>query len=74
MNEVEVNSITRQEVVLTVTKMKQKKAVGPDEIPVEAWKVLVLEGVGIEVLWKIIRQAIEEGKNIPDDWRLSINY
>ncbi|KAK4309954.1 hypothetical protein Pmani_018421 [Petrolisthes manimaculis] len=46
-NEQEVADITRLEVELALKKMKNGKATGPDEIPVEVWKALGEEGVDI---------------------------
>ena len=34
----EISSITREEVEKALSRMKNDKPVGPDEIPVEAWK------------------------------------
>ncbi len=59
----------REEVENAMKKMKNNKAVGPDNIPVEAWKALGKEGV--DILWGLIRK-IEEQEVIPEEWRDSI--
>ena len=41
--------VTRAEVESALKKMKKNKATGPDEIPVEAWRVL--GGEGVDLLW-----------------------
>ena len=40
----EVEKITEDEVVEDMKRIKKRKAPGPDEIPVEAWKTLVRTG------------------------------
>ncbi|KAI5726127.1 hypothetical protein M8J77_024147 [Diaphorina citri] len=67
-NEGMTAEISREEVVLAVKKMKNGKATGPDEIPVEAWKSLGEKG--IDILWKMMKQ-IYERERIPDEWRES---
>ena len=49
--------------------MKKNKATGPDEIPVEAWRVL--GGEGVDLLWDLMIK-IEEQEHIPDEWRESV--
>ena len=53
-----VPDITREEVKRALDKMKNGKAVGPDGIPVEVWKVLGGEGVDIllDLFSKIFHQ------------------
>lgn len=63
-----VTEVRREEVVMALEKMKWGKAVGPDEVPIEAWKVLGEEG--IDVLWNLMRM-IMESEEIPDEWRES---
>ena len=49
--------------------MKKGKAVGPDEIPAEAWKCLGREG--IDILWDLIcKKHCQE--RMPDMWRGSL--
>lgn len=48
--------------------MKNGKAVGSDEIPVEAWKAL--GELGVEIVHEIICQAFDS-ERIPNEWRES---
>ncbi|ROT72113.1 hypothetical protein C7M84_009515 [Penaeus vannamei] len=48
--------------------MKNGKAVGPDNLPVEVWKSLGI--IGIEYLKQELNKIMEEEK-IPDEWRKS---
>ena len=45
------------------------KAVGPDGIPVEAWRTL--DDEGIDMLW-LITKKIMDSERIPEKWRESI--
>ena len=64
-----VTEITRAEVKVALAKMKNGKAVGPDGIPVEAWKALDEEG--IDILWVLMRKIMET-ETIPEKWRESL--
>jgi len=59
--ETQVDGITRGEVEAALKKMKRGKATGPDDIPVEAWRVLGYTGVDV----------LEQEK-IPAEWRDSV--
>jgi len=48
-------------------KMKNGKAVGPDNLPVEVWKSLGM--IGIEYLKQELNKITEE--KIPDEWQKS---
>ena len=48
-------------------RMKRGKAVGPDDIPVEAWR----EFGKAEVTLTITLRNIMQTEKIPDDWRYS---
>ena len=61
--------VTRAEVESALKKMKNNKAKGPDEIPVEAWRAL--EGEGVDLLWDLIIK-IEEQEHMSDEWRESV--
>ena len=61
--------ISRVEVKLALMRMKDGKATGPDEIPVEAWKCLGEEG--IDILWDLMQQIYAEEK-VPNEWRDSV--
>ena len=50
-------------------RMKHGKAVGPDDIPIEAWKVLGDRGVNL--LTKLFNQILET-EEMPEEWRKSI--
>ena len=51
-----VIGISRQEVINALKRMKNGKAVGPDFIPVEAWKALGDEGV--DILWDLMEKIM----------------
>ncbi|XP_068250325.1 uncharacterized protein [Palaemon carinicauda] len=57
--------VTRREVEQTV-KMKNSKATGPDNIPVEVWKSLGEEG--IDILWDLMQKIFNQEK-MPEEWR-----
>ncbi|KAL0810434.1 hypothetical protein ABMA28_010573 [Loxostege sticticalis] len=64
-----VPPITPQEVKLSLKKMSNKKAMGPDGIPVEAWKCL---GDPVFVLLaNYFTRMLLEAKTMPEAWRLS---
>ena len=67
-NEGVTRGVERAEVVKALARMKNGKAVGPDEIPVEVWKVLGEEG--IDLLWDLFKK-IYEHEVVPDEWRNS---
>ncbi len=48
--------------------MKSNIAVGPDNIPIEAWKSL--GEAGLDILWDLIKKIYEQEK-IPSQWRKS---
>ena len=59
-NEGLTSGITREEVVKAIRKMKNGKATGPDNIPVEVWKSLGEEG--IDMLWDPMKKINQEEK------------
>ena len=61
--------ISRLEVEKALKKMKNSKATGPDNIPVEAWKGLGEEG--IDLLWDLMKKVYQQEK-MPEEWRDSI--
>ncbi|KAK3894199.1 hypothetical protein Pcinc_002033 [Petrolisthes cinctipes] len=61
--------ISREEVKIALRKMKNGKALGPDEIPAEVWKSL--EEEGIDVLWDLLSK-IHDQEKMPDAWRDSV--
>lgn len=64
-----VREVTREEVERAVKKMKNGKAVGVDEIPVEVWKCLGADG--IDILWDLMRKVMQQ-ERIPNEWRKSV--
>ena len=63
-----VEPISKEEVWEAVNKMKNGKAVGPDEIPVEVWKSLGDEGCSF--LCELFNDILES-ESIPEKWRQS---
>ena len=54
--------------MVAMRRMKTDKAVGPDHIPVEAWKVL--GWLGVEILTDMFVKIMEI--EIPDEWKSSM--
>jgi len=67
--EVDIEEISKEEILTAMKRMKTGKAVGPDNIPVEVWKCMGTKG--LVYLTKMFRKIMEE-EQIPDDWRKSI--
>ena len=63
------HELCRAEVVRALKRMKSNKNTRPDEIPVEAWRVL--GEVGVDLLWNLMYK-IEEQEEIPDEWGESV--
>ena len=61
----EVNCVSR-EVKNTLRRMKKGKAVGPDELPVEAWKCV--GKMRIEFLTRLFNRLLM-GEWMPEEWR-----
>ena len=61
--------ISRNEVNVAISRMKNGKATGMDGIPVEVWKCLGEEG--IDMLWDLMKGIYEQEK-IPTEWRDSV--
>jgi hypothetical protein len=68
-NENVTSGIRREEVEDALRSMKNGKAVGPDGIPVEAWKALGTEGV--DFLWDLLERIYQE-ERMPEAWRESV--
>ncbi|KAI3801889.1 hypothetical protein L1987_30006 [Smallanthus sonchifolius] len=62
-------NITQEEVRSALKKMGRAKAVGPDNIPIEAWKCMGEEGV--QWLTRLFNNIFKTGK-MPDQWRRSV--
>ena len=65
----EVEKIRKEEVRENMKRMKNGKAVGPDDIPVEVWKCL--GEVALEFLTKLYNRTMES-ERMPEEWRDSI--
>ena len=65
----EVEKISNEEVRENMKRMKNGKAVGPDEIPVEVWKCL--GEIVLEFLTKLYNRTMES-KRMPEEWRDSV--
>ena len=68
-NEGLTQGISRNEVRVAISRMKNGKATGMDGIPVEFWKCLGEEG--IDMLWDLMK-GIYEQETIPTEWRDSV--
>ena len=64
-----VRRTTKDEVKAAMKRMKHGKAVGPDDIPIEAWKAL--GDIGVNFLTKLFNQILET-EEMPEEWRKSI--
>ncbi|KAM2399376.1 hypothetical protein ACFXTH_035947 [Malus domestica] len=60
--------IRKEEVVVALKKMKHRKTVGPDDIPIEVWKVL--GETGITWLTDLFNRILKT-KKMPNEWRMS---
>jgi len=61
--------ISESEVKEALKRMKSRKAVGPDRIPIKVWRCL--EGVGVRWLTNLFNK-IWLTKKMPNEWRKSI--
>ena len=65
----EVEKISKEEVRENMKRMKNGKAVRPDDIPVEVWKCL--GEIALEFLTKLYNRTMES-ERMPEEWRDSI--
>ena len=65
----EVNCVSREEVKNALRSMKKGKAVGPDELPVEAWKCI--GKMGIKFLTRLFNRLLV-GERMSEEWRRSV--
>ncbi|KAI5093469.1 hypothetical protein C0J45_16607 [Silurus meridionalis] len=65
----EVDRISKEEVKAAIKRMKIAKSVGPDDIPVEAWRCL--GEMSVEVLTRLFNRILE-GEKMPGEWRRSV--
>ena len=64
-----VHRISEGEVRSALKKMKNGKAVGPDDIPVEAWRSL--GDMAVRFLTRLFNRILR-GERMPEEWRKSI--
>ncbi|KAK3538868.1 hypothetical protein QTP86_018772 [Hemibagrus guttatus] len=64
-----VDKIRKDEVRKALKRMKSGKAVGPDDIPVEAWKCL--GEAAVEFLTSLFNRVLES-ERMPEEWRRSV--
>ena len=62
----DITEITSAEIEMALRNMKNGKATGPDNLPVEVWKSLGRTGVNF---LKEALNKITDEENIPDIWR-----
>ena len=65
----EVESVSKEEVMEYMQRMKNGKAVGPDDIPVEVWKCIGESA--LKFLTKLYNRTMES-ERMPDEWRDSV--
>ena len=65
----EVNCVSREEVKNALRRMKQGKAVGSDELPIEVWKCM--GEMGIKFLTRLFNRLLV-GERMPEEWRRSV--
>ncbi|KAI5623886.1 hypothetical protein C0J50_16567 [Silurus asotus] len=65
----DVNRISKEEVRAAIKRMKSGKSVGPDDIPVEAWRCL--GEMAVEFLSRLFNRILE-GEKMPEEWRRSV--
>ncbi|MBN3291136.1 RTXE polymerase, partial [Polypterus senegalus] len=65
----EVHRISKEEVRTAMKRMKNGKAVGPDDIPMEAWRCL---GEMAVAFLNRLFNGILESERMPEEWRRSI--
>ncbi|XP_071704477.1 uncharacterized protein [Rutidosis leptorrhynchoides] len=69
-NNIECERINEEEVRLALRKMGRNKAVGPDQIPIEAWRCLGDDGV--RWLTCLFNKTLRSSK-MPMEWREELN-
>ena len=65
----EVESVSKEEVMENMQRMKNGKAVGPDDIPVEVWNCLGESA--LKFLTKLYNRTMES-ERMPEEWRDSV--
>ena len=67
----EVEKFSKEEVRENMKRMKNGKAVGPDDIPMEVWKCL--GEIALEFLTKLYNRTMES-ERMPEEWRDSVLF
>ncbi|KAI5620741.1 hypothetical protein C0J50_19613, partial [Silurus asotus] len=65
----DVDRISKEVVRAAIKRMKSGKSVGPDDIPVEAWRCL--GEMAVEFLTRLFNRILE-GETMPEEWRRSV--
>lgn len=65
----EVQGISENKVRAAMKKMKSGKEVGPDDIPVEAWRCL--GEMQVKFLIRLFNKILES-ESMPEEWRRSV--
>ncbi|KAI5606596.1 hypothetical protein C0J50_2095 [Silurus asotus] len=65
----DVDRISKEEVRAAIKRMKNGKSVGPDDIPVKAWRCL--GEMAVEFLTRLFNRILE-GERMPEEWRRSV--
>ena len=65
----EVESVSKEELMENMQRMNNGKAVGPDDIPVEVWKCLGESA--LKFLTKLYNRTMES-ERMPEEWRDSV--
>ncbi|KAI5089396.1 hypothetical protein C0J45_20804 [Silurus meridionalis] len=65
----DVDRISKEEVRAAIKRMKSGKSVGPDDIPVEAWRCV--GEMAVEFLTRLFNRILE-GEKMPEEWRKSV--
>ena len=65
----EINCVSRKEENSSVRRIKNGKAVGPDELSVEVWKCM--GEMGIKFLTRLFNRLLV-GERMPEEWRRSV--
>ena len=62
------SDFTIEELRKAIRKLKNSKASGPDEIPGECWRCILMSNAGMQVLLRLMNKCWST-KQIPDEWQ-----
>jgi hypothetical protein len=65
------SDFTKEEIRLSISKIKNNKATGFDGIPAEMWKMFCTMKRGLEILVEMFNK-VKRGKGFPDDWKIAV--